>query len=83
MNRIGESKVIVVSKDGAHKRRSHRLLLRNAVECAAFLDELETIDAGDLTAGEKLTNHAERAVVVFVLPKCRHQHAAIHDEKLI
>ena len=52
------------------------------MERAAFLDEFEAIDAGDLTAGEKLTNHAERAVIVFVLPECWHQHAAIHDEEI-
>lgn len=48
------------------------LLLRDAVQRAAFLDEIEAIDAYHLAVAEELAQHAEGAVVVLLLAESRY-----------
>ncbi len=58
------------------------LLLGDAVEGAALLDEIEAIDGDDLAAWEKLADEPEGAVIIAGLPEGGDEDGVVNDEKI-
>lgn len=58
------------------------LLLGDAVEGAAFLDEVEAVDGDDLAVGELLGDDAEGADVVFPLAEGGDEDGVVEDEEI-
>lgn len=58
------------------------LLLGNAVQGAAFFDEIEAVDGDDFTIGEKLADHAGGAVVIAVLTEGGDEDGVVCDEEV-
>ena len=61
--------------------RSRRLLLRNAMQRAAFLNQIEAIDRNDFPAREKLSDDSQGAVIVFPLTERRHQNRMVQSRR--
>ena len=61
------------------EEKSFRLLLGNAVERAAFLDEVEAVDRDYFAVGEVFGNDAEGLFVVFRLAEGGDKDGVIDD----
>jgi hypothetical protein len=61
---------------------SPRLLLRDAVKRAAFLDEVEAVDGDDFSVGKLLGDDAEGTVVVFPLAEGGDEDGVVEDEEI-
>lgn len=58
------------------------LLLRDAMQRAAFLDEVEAVDRDDLAGGELFGDDAEGTVVVFPLAEGGDEDGVVEDEEI-
>ncbi len=58
------------------------LLLGDAVQRAAFLDEVEAVDGDDLAGRKLLGDDAEGAVVVFPLAESGDEDGVVEDEEI-
>lgn len=56
-------------------------LLADAVEAAAFFDEVEAVNAYDLTVGKKASDEGESRLIVF-LGKSRNEDSPLDDEEI-
>lgn len=61
---------------------SLRLLLGNAMQGSALLNEIEAVDSDDFPIGEKLADDSQSAFVIFRLPESRDENSVVEDEKI-
>ena len=64
------------------RESSLRLLLGNAMQGAAFLNEVEAVDGDDVAVREKFADDTESTVVIFGLVERWNQHGMVENEEI-